>query len=101
MTANEQNSRFSAGNAAAIQAGADQSQVVNGRRAAIPVAGRWITTQGTSSRSIAGTRMGQLRVQPDHCYRMSQVPRPTARQVITDTTRPELIAALRRYGYVL
>ncbi|MGW5741574.1 VG15 protein [Amycolatopsis sp. NPDC003861] len=104
MTAREQNSRFGAGNAAAIRAGADLSQVVNARKGAMPVAGRWITTQGTSSRGLAGTRLGQLRAQPGHRYRMSQLSRPTAGQVITDfsgASRPELIAALRRYGYLL
>ncbi|OXM45445.1 hypothetical protein CFP75_31370 [Amycolatopsis alba DSM 44262] len=47
MTEYDQNSRFGAGKAAAIRAGADLSQVVNARRAAMPVAGRWTTTQGT------------------------------------------------------
>ncbi|MFK0249275.1 hypothetical protein ACIQUM_31640 [Amycolatopsis azurea] len=104
MTEHDQNLRFGAGNAAAIRAGADLSQVVNARRAAMPVAGRWTTKQGTSSRGLAGTRMGQLRTQPGHRYRMSQLGRPTAGQLITDfsgASRPELIAALRRYGYLL
>ncbi|WP_181771277.1 VG15 protein [Amycolatopsis pittospori] len=104
MTEHDQNSRFGAGNAAAIRAGADLSQVVNARRAAMPIAGRWTTTQGISSRGLAGIRMGQLRTQPGHRYRMSQFARPTAGQLIGDfsgASRPELIAALRRYGYLL
>ncbi|MGW4057769.1 hypothetical protein ACWEGE_05795 [Amycolatopsis sp. NPDC004747] len=104
MTTAEQTSRFGAGNAAAIRAGVDLSQVVNARRGAMPVAGHWSTTQGTSSRGLAGTRMGQLRAQPGRRYRMSQLSRPTAGQFITDisgASRAELIAALRRYGYLL
>ncbi|AXB41291.1 MULTISPECIES: hypothetical protein [Amycolatopsis] len=104
MSEHEQNVRFGAGNAAAIRAGADLSQVVNARRGALPVAGRWTTTQGTSSRGLAGTRVGELRKQPGRRYRMSQASRPTAGQVINDFsggTREELTAALRRYGYLL
>lgn len=104
MTAAEQTARFGAGNAAAIRAGADLSQVVNARRGAMQVAGRWMTTQGTTSRGLAGMRMGELRKQSGHRYRMSQLNRPTAGQLITDlseASRPELIAALRRFGYVL
>jgi hypothetical protein len=104
MTEHDQNSRFGAGNAAAIRAGADLAQVVNARRAAMPIAGRWTTKQGTSSRGLAGTRMGHLHTQPGDRYRTSQLARPTAGQLITDfsgASRPELIAALRRYGYLL
>ncbi|MFE0021915.1 hypothetical protein [Amycolatopsis sp. NPDC059021] len=104
MSEAEQKERFGAGNAAAIRAGADISQVVNARRGAMPVAGRWVTTQGTSSRGLAGQRMGELRKQPGRRYRMSQLARPTAGQLITDfsgRSREELVAALRRYGYLL
>lgn len=104
MSTAEQDARFGAGNAAAIRAGADLSQVVNARRGAMPVAGRWITTSGTSSRGLAGHRMGELHRAPGHRYRVSRRARPTAGQLITDfASRPreELIAALHRYGYLL
>lgn len=102
MTEAEQNSRFGAGNAAAIRAGADLSQVVNARQGAMPVAGRWTTRSGTTNRGLAGQRMGQLA--NGGRYRRTQLARPTAGQLITDyggRSRDELIAALRRYGYVL
>jgi hypothetical protein len=103
MTEAEQNIRFGTGNAAAIRAGADLSQVVNARSTAMPVAGRWSTTAGSTSRGVAGQRMGQLATQGGR-YRRTQLARPTAGQVITDyaeRSRKELIAALRRFGYVL
>ncbi|TDQ01254.1 hypothetical protein [Labedaea rhizosphaerae] len=107
MTAAEQNARFGVGNADAIRAGADLSQVVNARRGAMPVAGRWTTRSGTTSRGLAGARLGQLATVPTSSggrYRRTQLARPTAGQVVTDyadRSRDELIAALRRYGYVL
>jgi hypothetical protein len=70
----------------------------------MPGAGRWVTTQGTSSRGLAGNRLGDLRAQPGRRYRMSQISRHTAGQVVTDffaSSREELISALRRYGFVL
>ncbi|SFO82611.1 hypothetical protein SAMN05421810_10185 [Amycolatopsis arida] len=104
MSEAEQNTRFGTGNAAAIRAGADPAQVVNARRAAMPVAGRWTTTQGTTSRGLVGQRLGELATWPGHRYQRSRLARPTAGQLVADLSgrpREELIAALRRYGYLL
>lgn len=104
MSAEEQNARFGVRNAEAIRSGADMSQVVNARRGAMSAAGRWTTTQGATSRGLAGKRMGELAKQPDRRYRRARLERPTAGQLIAEhasSSREELTAALHRYGYVL
>jgi hypothetical protein len=103
MTRPQQDAAFGARNAEAIRAGADLSQVVNARSGAMLIAGRWTTTVGTTSRGLAGMRMGELHTRPGRRYRMSQVARPTAGQLILDHahgSRAELVAALHRYGYL-
>lgn len=103
MSPAEQDRAFGVGNAAAIRAGADISQVVNTRRGAVEVAGRWTTTAGTTSRGLAGQRLGDLTKTPGGRYRRTLHTRPTAAQLIADhasRSRNELTAALRRYGYL-
>lgn len=104
MSAEQQAKAFGAANAEAIRAGADMSQVVNARQGAMQVAGEWTTKSGTTSRGLAGQRMGNLAKQPGERYRRSTLSRPTAGQIIKDSAgraRSEVIDELYRYGYVL
>jgi hypothetical protein len=103
MTRAQQDKAFGKGEAAAIRAGADIGRVVNARRAGqVYVAGGYeLTREAITSRGI-GRQLGALAKQGGR-YRRSQVPRPTAAQLVNAMggNQEELIRQLRRFGYLM
>jgi hypothetical protein len=102
MTRAQQDKAFGKGEAAAIRAEADIGRVVNARRAGqVYVAGGFeFTLEAITGRGI-GRRLGELAKRGGR-YRRSEVPRPTAAQLVNVAGRNqvELIRLLRRFGYV-
>ncbi|MFT7836928.1 hypothetical protein Q5530_12330 [Saccharothrix sp. BKS2] len=102
MTRAQQDKAFGKGEAAAIRAGADIGRVVNARRSGqVYVAGGYeFTREAITGRGI-GRQLGELAKRGGR-YRRSQVPRPTAAQLITalGQDQVELIRQLRRFGYL-
>ncbi len=103
MTRAQQDKAFGKGEAAAIRAGADIGRVVNARRRGqVYVAGGYeFTREAITSRGI-GRHLGELAKQGGR-YRRSQVPRPTAAQLVNamgGEDQEELIRQLRRFGYL-
>ncbi|SES49089.1 hypothetical protein [Actinokineospora terrae] len=102
MTESEQDRAFGKGDAAAIRAGADMARVVNARRkGAVYIAGgHAFTREATTVRGI-GRQLGDTATRPGARYRSSGIARPTAAQLVhSSDNRAELIAELRRYGYL-
>ncbi|ONI87362.1 hypothetical protein ALI22I_23365 [Saccharothrix sp. ALI-22-I] len=102
MTRAQQDKAFGKGEAAAIRAGADIGRVVNARRRnQVYVAGGYeFTREATTTRGI-GRQLGELAKRGGR-YRRSQVPRPTAAQLVNAVSQDqaELIRQLRRFGYL-
>ncbi|WP_433268178.1 hypothetical protein ACQPZF_03565 [Actinosynnema sp. CS-041913] len=102
MTRAQQDKAFGRGEAAAIRAGADIGRVVNARRAGqVYVAGgHEFTREAITSRGI-GRQLGAL-ARNGGRYRRSQVPRPTAAQLVNalGDDQIELVQQLRRFGYI-
>ncbi|GAA1291945.1 hypothetical protein [Saccharothrix xinjiangensis] len=102
MTRAQQDKAFGKGDAAAIRAGADIGRVVNARRRGqvYVASGYEFTRDATTSRGI-GRQLGELAKQGGR-YRRSQVPRPTAAQLVNAVgeNREELVRQLRRFGYL-
>jgi hypothetical protein len=67
MSAEEQDRRFGKAGAEAVRLGADMGQVVNARRGMQTAGGRLVTSEGTSKRGFAASRMrrGQVRLMPE------------------------------------
>ncbi|SDC25618.1 VG15 protein [Actinokineospora iranica] len=102
MSTAQQDKAFGTGDAAAIRAGADMARVVNARRAgAVYVAGgRELTREATTLRGV-GRELGDVAKQQGRRYRASGTARPTAAQIVNSADdRTELVAQLRRYGYL-
>lgn len=100
----EQLRRFGAAGAAAIREGADIGQVVNARRGMSTAGGRLVTSEGTTRRGLAGSRMvaaaGSARA-PGERYARARVLRPMPEQIIAEApSREAAIEGLRRYGYL-
>lgn len=103
MSRDEQDKRFGKAGAASIRMGADMAQIVNARRGMTTTdRGQSITTEGTTSRGIAGKRLGGLKKQKGERYRRSKVPRPMPEQLIKDANgdRELAIQFLYRFGYI-
>ncbi|MBM7771736.1 hypothetical protein JOD54_001940 [Actinokineospora baliensis] len=102
MSTAEQDKAFGKGDAAAIRAGADMARVVNARRkGAVYIAGgQAFTREATTVRGI-GRQLGDTATRPGSHYRSSGIARPTAVQLVHSShDRAELLAALRRFGYL-
>lgn len=89
----------------ALDAGADLGLVVNARRgmATATVFGRTVqaTTEGTTSRGIAGKRLKNLAKVPGQRYQVSQVPRLMPEEIFRQADdREHAIRLLRRYSYI-
>lgn len=110
LTEAEQNRTFTNAGAEAIRLGADPSQVVNARRGmqTASVFGRdvQITTEGTTTRGLAGQRLGARDTgihRAGDRYRTAQAPRLMPEQILRDAhgDREEAIRLLRRFGYIV
>lgn len=104
----EQDRLFTQSGAQAIRDGADISQVVNARRGGgvreAQVFGQnvKVTLEGTTSRGVAGKRLGALSKDGTSRYRRSQVPRLMPESIYAHATdRDDAIRLLRRFGYIL
>ena len=61
-----------------------------------------ITTEGTTSRGIAGRRLQELQKVKGQLYRRSRTPRLMPEQIYADaTSRDDAIRLLRRFGYII
>ena len=101
MDEETQNRRFGRDQAEAIREGADPGQVVNARRGMqVTQDGRRVTTEGTTRRGHAGSRMGDF--EGDGARARSRKARPMPEQIMRDNrdNREEAIAQLREYGYL-
>lgn len=75
--------------------GSMQTERVYGRDA-------FITTEGTTSRGIAGRRLADLQKIDGQRYRRSRTPRLMPEQIYRDaTSREDAIRLLRRFGYII
>lgn len=75
--------------------GSLQTERVYGRDA-------FITTEGTTSRGIAGRRLADLQKVDGERYRRSRTPRLMPEQIYADaTSREDAIRLLRRFGYII
>lgn len=110
LTEAEQNRVFTNAGAEAIRLGADPSQVVNARRGmqTASVFGRdvQITTEGTTTRGLAGQRLGARDTgihRAGDRYRTAQAPRLMPEQILRDAhgDREEAIRLLRRFAYIV
>lgn len=103
LSRKEQDKIFGRAAAQAIRDGADIGQVVNARRGITTAGGRLYTREGTTSRGLAGRRLGQLAKEAGSRYRRSQIPRimPEAIYEAADGDRDEAIRLLRRFGYIV
>lgn len=89
LTTEQQDKLFTKDGARAIRDGADISQVVNARRGMKKAGGRVRTTEGTTRRGFARSRMnGGQRVMPEEIYAVS-------------SSREEAIEALRNNGFIV
>lgn len=80
---------FTKDGAKAIRDGADPGQVVNARRGMAVSAGRTVTTEGTSRRGFARSRLGgAVRLMPEQIYRDA-------------SSREEAVRLLRLHGYLV
>jgi hypothetical protein len=91
--------RRTAEEARALRNGRDrgslQTERVYGRDA-------FITTEGTTSRGLAGRRLQELQKQDGQRYRRSRTPRLMPEQIYRDaTSREDAIRLLRRFGYII
>ncbi|MGW4663190.1 VG15 protein [Streptosporangium sandarakinum] len=102
MSEDEQAKAFGSAGAEAIRLGADMGQVVNARRGMQTVAGKLVTTEGTTSRGAAGRKLGNLKKRPGERYRRSTTVRPMPEQLLADAggDRDEAIRLLERFGYL-
>lgn len=109
MSAAEQDKTFTKAGAEAIRNGADISQVVNARRGmrTASVFGRdvQITTEGTTTRGLAGRRLGAResgRQLAGNRYRTARAPRLMPEQILREANgnRDEAIRLLKRFGYI-
>lgn len=105
LTTAEQDRYFTKAGAQAIRDGADISQVVNARRgmttAQFGSRRAIVTTEGTTSRGVAGRNFGDLRKVKGERYRRSSRPRvmpETIYEVATD--RADAIRLLRLNGFI-
>jgi len=101
----EQARIFTNAGAQAIRDGADISQVVNARRgmSTMQFGGRkaLVTSEGTSARGVAGSRLGDLRKVEGERYRRSGQPRlmpETIYDIAAD--RADAIRLLRLHGFI-
>ncbi|MCC5574485.1 hypothetical protein IMZ11_02365 [Microtetraspora sp. AC03309] len=104
MTPEEQDKAFTKAGAEAVRLGADIGQVVNARRGMqTAMGGRLVTTEGTTSRGIAGKQLGNLKKQRGERYRRSQTVRPMPEQLIKDAggDRELAVQFLRRFAYLM
>lgn len=110
LTEAEQNRVFTNAGAEAIRLGADPSQVVNARRGmqTAAVFGRdvQITTEGTTTRGLAGHRLGARDTgihRAGDRYRTTRAPRLMPEQILRDAhgDRDEAVRLLRRFGYII
>jgi hypothetical protein len=86
----------------ALAEGADLNQIVNAKRGIRSAGGRQFTIEGTTSRGIAGQRLGDLRSVRGSRYRRSGVARITPEQIYRDaTSREDAIRLLRMHGYII
>ncbi|WP_435107344.1 anthrax toxin lethal factor-related metalloendopeptidase [Nocardiopsis synnemataformans] len=104
MSPAEQLRRFGAAAVAAIAAGADIAQVVNARRGMTTAAGRLVTTEGTTRRGYAGSRLaaaaGTARAAGDR-YARAATARLMPEQILAEAdSREDAIAALIQHGYL-
>lgn len=108
MTEAEQDKTFTKAGAQAIRDGADIGQVVNSRRGMqnASVFGRdvLVTTEGTTTRGVAGRRLGAMEsgVKGDGRYRFARAPRLMPEQIYAEARgdRDEAVRLLRRFGYI-
>lgn len=110
MSAEQQDKAFTKAGAEAIRLGADPAQVVNGRRGmqTASVFGRdvQITTEGTTIRGVAGTRLGVRETgikSGGERYRRSRPPRLMPESILqaANGNRDEAIRLLKRFGYII
>lgn len=90
---------------AIVEDGADVSQVINAHRGmqTAQVFGRRlkITSDGTTSRGVAGKRLGESAKEGGSRYQVSQVPRLRPESIYrVARDRDDAVRLLRRYGYV-
>lgn len=104
----EQDRLFTQSGAQAIRDGADISQVVNAwrgggvREAQVFGQNVKVTLEGTTSRGVAGKRLGALSKDGTSRYRRSQIPRLMPESIYAYATdRDDAIRLLRRFGYIL
>lgn len=109
MGRTEQDKVFTKAGAQAIRDGADINQIVNARRGmqTASVFGRdvLITPEGTTTRGVAGRRLGALdsgTKVDGRRYRVARAPRLMPEQIYIDARgdRTEAIRLLRRFGYL-
>lgn len=93
LSAAEQDEIFGEAGAEAIRRGADMNQVVNAEKGVATVGGLHVTTEGTTSRGIAGQRLqGEARLMPDEIFLLAER---------EGWTREQTLAALYRYAYLV
>lgn len=102
----DQDKHFTKAGAQAIRDGADISQVVNARSGvqSAQVFGRstQITTTGTTSRGLAGARLGDLRKDGTSRYRRSQSPRLMPESIYEFAKdRDDALRLLKLNGFIL
>lgn len=87
---------------AILEDGADPYQVINARRGMYTAGGRKFTTEGVTSRGLAGQRLGDLAKRGGR-YRSSGIARPRPEQIFKDSNgnREEALRLLRRFGYLI
>lgn len=89
LTREQQDRVFTKDGARAIRDGADMNQVVNARRGMKKAGGRVRTTEGTTRRGIAGSRLsGAQRLMPEEIYALAG-------------SRDEAVTLLRANGFVI
>lgn len=105
MSATERKRTFGEAAVKAIDEGADIGLVVNARRgmATATVFGRTVqaTTEGVTSRGIAGKRLQELQKVPGQRYRVSQTPRLMPEQIFRlADDREHAVRLLRQHAYI-
>lgn len=105
MSEAQRRKTFGEAGAKAIAEGADLGQVVNARRGmqSADVYGRklLITTEGTTKRGFAGSRLQDFQKVKGQRYRVSRKPRPMPEEIfrIADD-REHAVRLLHQYGYI-
>ncbi|HCA88174.1 MAG TPA: hypothetical protein DEQ61_23545 [Streptomyces sp.] len=106
MSAAQRRKTFGEAGVKAIDAGADLAQVVNARRgmSSATVFGRelQVTSEGATSRGIAGKRLKDLQKEPGRRYRVSRTPRLMPEEIFRlADDREHAIRLLRQHSFIV